>query len=78
MEDLLDIDIVEDKTIEDDISYINKDDVLKGILFSIAYYIISFPLVVRFLERYLPFNVDLLIIQSIMFGIVYYLVSILL
>lgn len=74
MEDFLDI--VEAKTIEDDISYINKDEFLKGILFAITYYIISFPLVVRFLEKYLPFNIDLLIIQSIMFGIVYYLVSI--
>ena len=65
------------KNIEDELSVVNKDVVLRAVLFAIIYYIITSPLVSNVIDKYSPVSVETLIIQSIIFGSVYYFLNVL-
>lgn len=54
---------------------INKDIILKGCLFALLFYVVASPLFVQYLDRFLPVGFDTIIIQAIIFGILYYLIE---
>ena len=76
-EDSINVPTSENKNIEDELSVVNKDIALRAILFAIIYYIITSPLVLNVIDKYSPVSVETLIIQSIIFGLVYYFLNVL-
>ena len=76
-EDSISVPTSENKNIEDELSVVNKDIALRAVLFAIIYYIITSPLVLNMIDKYSPVSVETLIIQSIIFGLVYYFLNVL-
>ena len=76
-EDSINVPTSENKNIEDELSVVNKDIALRAVLFAIIYYIITSPLVLNVIDKYSPVSVKTLIIQSIIFGLVYYFLNVL-
>ena len=76
-EDSINVPTSENKNIEDELSVVNKDISLRAVLFAIIYYIITSPLVLNVIDKYSPVSVETLIIQSIIFGLVYYFLNVL-
>jgi hypothetical protein len=76
-EDSISVPTSENKNIEDELSVVNKDIALRAVLFAIIYYIITSPLVLNVIDKYSPVSVETLIIQSIIFGLVYYFLNVL-
>jgi hypothetical protein len=76
-EDSINVPTSENKNIEDELSVVNKDIALRAVLFAIIYYIITSPLVLNVIDKYSPVSVETLIIQSIIFGLVYYFLNVL-
>jgi len=76
-EDSINVPTSENKNIEDELSVVNKDIALRAVLFAIIYYIITSPLVSNVIDKYSPVSVETLIIQSIIFGLVYYFLNVL-
>lgn len=56
--------------------WISYDILLKTILFTLVYYLVSSDLISIILTRYLPKFIDKILIQSLLFGILYYFISI--
>ena len=54
---------------------INKDIALKSLIFGMIFYVIASPLFVYSLDKYLPVGFDTVVIQAILFAMVYYLVE---
>lgn len=75
-EDSINVPTSENKNIEDELSVVNKDIALRAVLFAIIYYIITSPLVLNVIDKYSPVSVETLIIQSIIFGLVYYFLNV--
>lgn len=75
-EDSISVPTSENKNIEDELSVVNKDIALRALLFAIIYYIITSPLVLNVIDKYSPVSVETLIIQSIIFGLVYYFLNV--
>lgn len=48
---------------------------LRSLLFSLVFYILMTPNITRFLEKYLPKSVEVLAVQALLFGLLYYLIS---
>lgn len=58
------------------ISYLNSEIVLKTILFSIIFYIITNNMFIYTLKSIFGKNIDINIIQTILFCLVYYILNI--
>lgn len=56
--------------------WISYDVLLKTILFTLVFYLVSSDLISIVLSRYLPKMVDKILIQALIFGLLYYLISI--
>lgn len=54
---------------------INKDIALKSLIFGMIFYVIASPLFVYSLDKYLPVGFDTVVIQAILFSMIYYLVE---
>jgi hypothetical protein len=54
---------------------INHDIALKSLIFGMIFYVIASPFFVFSLDKFLPIGFDTVVIQAIMFGIIYYLVE---
>jgi len=49
---------------------------LRSLLFSLIFYILATPQIVKILDQYLPRNIETLAVQAIVFGLLYYVISI--
>jgi hypothetical protein len=56
-------------------SIINKELALKTILFTMLFYIVNTPLIINLFSKYVPHSIELLLVQSIIFGLFYYIIS---
>lgn len=54
---------------------VDKEVALRSLLFTLVFYLIASPQTADLFMNYLPRSVDVLIVQAIMFSLVYYLVS---
>jgi hypothetical protein len=54
---------------------INHDIALKSLIFGMIFYVIASPYFVYSLDQFLPIGFDTVVIQAILFAIVYYLVE---
>tara|TARA_B100000902_G_C26814175_1_gene670686 strand:- start:272 stop:589 length:318 start_codon:yes stop_codon:yes gene_type:complete len=71
------VEINDDSDLENDgIFEINNQLFLKAILFSMVYYIISSPLLKLELKRHIPTFIDINFFQALLFGTLFYLISI--
>jgi len=57
-------------------SKLNKDLALKGLLFAMVFYIINSPVITNMLKKNMLPSLETLAVQSIMFGVTFYLISI--
>ena len=53
----------------------DKEVALRSLLFTLVFYLIASPQTADLFINYLPRSVDVLIVQSIIFSLIYYLVS---
>lgn len=53
----------------------DQEIALRSLLFSLVFYILATPNVTRILENYLPKTIETLAIQAIIFGLLYYGIS---
>ncbi len=53
----------------------DKEVALRSLLFTLVFYLIASPQTADLFTSYLPRSVDVLIVQSIIFSLIYYLVS---
>jgi hypothetical protein len=53
----------------------DKEVALRSLLFTLVFYLIASPQTAELFIKYLPRSVDILVVQSIIFSLVYYLVS---
>ena len=63
------------ETFKNTTSLISYDNLLKAILFSLVYYLVSSDLVSAFIIKYIHKYIDKLIIQSLLFGLIFYIIS---
>lgn len=54
---------------------INHDIALKSLIFGMVFYVVASPFFVQSLDRYLPIGFDTVVIQAVLFAIVYYLIE---
>lgn len=54
---------------------VDKEVALRSLLFTLVFYLIASPQTADLFIHYLPRSVDVLIVQSIIFSLIYYLVS---
>lgn len=54
---------------------INNDIALKSLIFGMIFYVVASPLFVYSLDKYLPVGFDTVVIQAIIFAMIYYLVE---
>lgn len=62
--------------VEEGFSEFNKDLALKGLLFAMVFYIINSPVVTNLLSKKLLPSMETLAVQSVIFGFIFYLISI--
>lgn len=65
---------IDNHTLEEGFS-VDQELALRSLLFSLVFYILMTPNVNRFLGNYLPKNVEVLAVQALLFGLLYYLIS---
>jgi len=54
---------------------INQDIALKSLIFGMIFYVVASPIFSEYLDRFLPLGFDTIVIQAILFAILYYLVE---
>lgn len=54
---------------------INKDIALKSLIFGMIFYVVASPYFVYCMDKNLPVGFDTVVIQAIIFSIVYYLIE---
>jgi len=54
---------------------INHDIALKSLIFGMIFYVVVSPFFVKTLDKFLPIGFDTVVIQAIIFAIIYYLVE---
>lgn len=61
---------------EDEFNFMNihRDIGLKTLIFAMIFYIVSSPIIVYKLSKMLPPTIDIILIQTILFAVIYYCV----
>lgn len=54
---------------------INQDVALKSIIFGMVFYILSSPMFIIMVDKYIPYNFSGLVVRTIIFAMVYYLIE---
>jgi hypothetical protein len=65
-----------DNYYDDNFLSYNKDLALKALLFSMVFYILVSQFIIQYIKNIIPKTFELEFIQAILFGIIFYLISI--
>jgi hypothetical protein len=66
---------VSNSSIGGTLTIINQDIALKSLIFGMIFYVVASPIFVQYLDRFLPVGFDTIVIQSILFSILYYFIE---
>lgn len=61
---------------ENKLNWINKNIILKTFLFCMIFYILTLPLITIYIKKIMPFNIEIQFIQALLFGFIYYIITI--
>lgn len=61
--------------IGDTLKFISKDIALKSLIFGMIFYVVGSPVFVQYLDKVLPVGFDTIVVQAILFAMIYYFVE---
>ena len=67
--------MVNNQKIKESFGNISRELGLRSLLFALLFYVVASPIVYKYLDKNVPRGIEVLAIQAVVFGIVFYVVN---